>query len=187
MLSPGPISGAMSPAVATKSSSRLLWLALLILVVAAAAILGALGFEHIGGYLPCHLCLMQRTPYYFGVPVAALTALAIFLAAPRPLVTALFAIFAGLMLYGGGLAVFHAGVEWGFWAGPASCAPSVGVTSAADMLNQLENSHAPSCTDAALRILGLSFAGWNALVSALLVVLAARGARKAWRGRVDLR
>ena len=85
------------------------------------------------------------------------------------------------MLYGGGLAVFHAGVEWGFWAGPASCSPSVGVTSAADMLNQLENSHAPSCTDAALRILGLSFAGWNALVSALLVVLAALGARMAWR------
>ena len=65
--------------------------------------------------------------------------------------------------------------------GPASCAPSVGVTSAADMLNQLENTHAPSCTDAALRILGLSFAGWNVLVSMLLVVLAALGARMAWR------
>jgi disulfide bond formation protein DsbB len=152
-----------------------------VLVIAAAAILGALGFEHIGGYLPCHLCLMQRTPYYVGVPVAALTVLAVVLAAPRPLVAALFAIVAALMLYGGGLAVFHAGVEWGLWAGPVSCSPSVGVSSAADMLNQLENSHAPSCTDAALRILGLSFAGWNVLVSALLVVLAALGAQMAWR------
>ena len=52
---------------------RLLWLALAIFVVAAATILGALGFEHIGGYLPCHLCLMQRTPYYVGVPFAAAT------------------------------------------------------------------------------------------------------------------
>jgi disulfide bond formation protein DsbB len=181
MLSPGPISGAMPPAVTTKPSSPLLWLALLILAIAAVTILGALGFEHIGGYLPCHLCLMQRTPYYMGVPVAALTVLAIFFAAPRPVVSILFALVTALMLYGGGLAVFHAGVEWGFWQGPASCTPSTGVTSAADMLNQLENTHAPSCTDATLRVLGLSFAGWNALVSALLVVLAALGARTAWR------
>jgi len=182
MLSPGSISGSMPPAVATKPGLRLLWLAILILVVAAGTILGALGFEHIGGYLPCHLCLMQRTPYYVGVPVAGLTVLALVLAAPRPLAAALFAIVAALMLYGGGLAVFHAGVEWGLWAGPASCSPSVGVGSAADMLNQLENAHAPSCTDAALRVLGLSFAGWNALVSVLLAVLAALGARMAWRG-----
>ena len=112
----------------------------------------------------------------------AATVLAVAIAAPRLLVVTLFAIFGGLMLYGAGLAVFHSGVEWGFWQGPASCAPSIGVTSAADMLSQLENTHAPSCTDAALRILGLSFAGWNALVSALLVILAAAGARMAWRG-----
>jgi disulfide bond formation protein DsbB len=159
----------------------LLWLAILMLLIALAAILGALGFEHIGGYLPCHLCLLQRTPYYVGVPVGAGTVLAVAIAAPRLLVVALFAIFAALMLYGAGLAVYHAGVEWGFWQGPASCAPSIGVSSAADMLSQLEQ-HAPSCTDAALRILGLSFAGWNALVSALLVVLGAAGARMAWRG-----
>ena len=162
-------------------SRRLLWLALAMLAIAAATILGALGFEHIGGYLPCALCLMQRTPYYVGVPVAAVTVLAILLAAPRHLIMALFVIFAALMVYGGGLAVYHSGVEWGFWAGPASCAPSVGVTSAADMLSQIETTHAPSCTDAALRILGLSFAGWNVLASALLVVLGALGARLAWR------
>ena len=183
MLSPGPISGATPPAIKTEPSPRLLRLAIVMLALAAATILGALGFEHIGGYLPCHLCLMQRTPYYVGVPVGALTVLAILLAAPRRLVVALFLIFAALMLYGGGLAVFHSGVEWGFWQGPASCTPSIGVTSAADMLNQIETMHAPSCTDAALRILGLSFAGWNVLVSALLVVLALAGARMAWRSR----
>ncbi len=183
MLSPGPISAnAMSPSAGTAAPRRLLGLALMAFAISAAAILGALGFEYIGGYLPCHLCLMQRTPYYLGVPVAALAVVAILVAAPRPFVTALFALFAALMLYGGGLAVFHSGVEWAFWQGPASCAPSVGVTDAADMLNQLTTTHAPSCTDAALRILGLSFAGWNVLVSALLVVLGVAGARRAWRG-----
>jgi disulfide bond formation protein DsbB len=183
MLSPDRIPFEPLPSEArTGLPKSLLWLAILIFALALATILGALGFEHIGGYLPCHLCLMQRVPYYVGVPVGAATVLAVAIAAPRLLIVALFAIFAALMLYGAGLAVFHAGVEWGFWAGPASCAPSVGVASAEDMLSQLENTHAPSCTDAALRILGLSFAGWNALVSALLVVLAIAGARTAWRG-----
>ena len=182
MLSPGPISGsATSPRLQAGLSRRVLIFALALVVLSAATILGALGFEHIGGYLPCPLCLLQRTPYYLGVPVAVLAVLAVLFTAPRQVVVGLFVMFAGLMLYGGGLAVYHSGVEWGFWAGPASCAPSVGVTSAADMLNQLETTHAPSCTDAALRILGLSFAGWNVLVSALLVGLAIIAARAAWR------
>ena len=183
MLSPDKIpADAVWPQAGVTASRLTLWLAAVMFGVAAATILGALAFEHIGGYQPCHLCLMQRTPYYAGVPVAALTVLAIFLGAARPAIVALFLIFAALMLYGGGLAVFHAGVEWRFWEGPASCAPSIDVTSAADMLNQLETTHAPSCTDATLRVLGLSFAGWNALVSALLAALGIAGARKAWRG-----
>jgi hypothetical protein len=72
-------------------------------------------------------------------------------------------------------------VEWRFWEGPASCAPSVGVASAVDMLDQIENTHAPSCTDAPWRLFGLSFAGWNVLVSALLLALGAYGASLAWR------
>jgi disulfide bond formation protein DsbB len=30
---------------------------------------GALAFEHIGGYIPCALCLIQRQPYYWGIPI----------------------------------------------------------------------------------------------------------------------
>ncbi len=29
----------------------------------------ALGFQHIGGYTPCALCLLQRDPYYYAIPV----------------------------------------------------------------------------------------------------------------------
>ena len=181
MLSPGPISASAAARPGIRYRRPLFWLTLSMLVIAAATILGALGFEHIGGYLPCHLCLMQRTPYYAGVPVAALAIVAIVLAAPRPLVAALLAIFALLMLYDTGLAVYHSGVEWGFWAGPASCSPSVSVNSAADMLSQLESTHAPSCTEAALRIFGISLAGYNVLISGLLAALAIFGALRALR------
>jgi disulfide bond formation protein DsbB len=124
---------------------------------------------------------MQRTPYYVGVPIAAAALLSVFLTSSRTLRVTLFGAFALLMLYGGGLAVYHSGVEWGIWEGPAACAPTVGVESAADMLNQLATEHAPSCTDAPWRLLGLSFAGWNVLASALLFLLGLAAARIAWR------
>jgi disulfide bond formation protein DsbB len=160
----------------------LVWLAGAVLVLSAATILGALGFEHIGKYQPCALCLMQRTPYYVGVPVAVAALLAVWTGMPRLVVAILLSVFALLMLYGGGLAIYHSGVEWKIFDGPAVCAPSVGVTSAADVLAQLAE-HPPSCTDAPWRMFGLSFAGWNVLASALLLVLSAIAARLAWRPR----
>ena len=36
----------------------------------AATILGALYFQYVLGYRPCPLCLEQRYPYYFGIPLA---------------------------------------------------------------------------------------------------------------------
>ncbi|RVD51176.1 disulfide bond formation protein B, partial [Mesorhizobium sp. M8A.F.Ca.ET.023.02.2.1] len=57
--------------------------AALFLAVAMAATVGsALGFQHIGGYIPCHLCLEQRTPYYIGVPLMVLAVIASMLRAP---------------------------------------------------------------------------------------------------------
>jgi disulfide bond formation protein DsbB len=155
------------------------WLALTILLAASAAILGALAFEHLGGYQPCALCLMQRTPYYLGIPVAACAVAAARLQARQSWLLVLFGALAALFLYNAGLAAYHAGVEWRFWEGPASCAPSVAIGNAADMLNQLENAHAPSCTDATWRLAGLSFAGWNVLISAALGGLALLGCRAA--------
>ena len=48
----------------------------LFLAVAMAVVVGsALGFEHIGGYIPCALCLEQRTPYYIGAPLMLVAAI----------------------------------------------------------------------------------------------------------------
>ena len=183
MVSPEPLSPVATPEefMWRARPRRLFWTAMLILALAAATILTALGFEHIGGYQPCPLCLMQRTPYYFSVPLAAAAALATWLRAPRLLLAILFALIAVAMAYNTALAAYHSGVEWRWWEGPAACAPSVGVNSAADMLNQLENERAPSCTDAPWRMLGLSFAGWNVFASALLAGIALYGVVRAFR------
>ena len=44
------------------------------------------------------------------------------------------------------------------------------------MLDQIDAIIPPSCDKASLRILGLSFAGWNAVASFFLALVALRGA-----------
>lgn len=154
--------------------------ALAYFLVAAATILGALGFEHIGGYQPCALCLMQRTPYYLGIPLAVIALAALTMNAPRAPVLALFAALAALALYNAGLGAYHSGVEWRFWEGPASCA-GTGDLGGGNILGRLQSEVAPSCTDAVWRFLGLSFAGWNVIVSLLLAGIAIAGFRTARR------
>lgn len=185
MLNPDPRRALDLASDAAAVQRRALVLALAMLAVAAVTILGALGFEHIGGYLPCALCLMQRPPYYLGVPVAAAAVLAAWFHAPRILLAALFAVFALLMLYGGAIAIYHSGVEWGFWEGPAACAQAPSGGSAADLLSQLDTVTPPSCTEAIWRFLGLSFAGWNVLVSAFLAVLSLYGIALTRMGRSE--
>ena len=141
----------------------------------------ALGFEHLGGYIPCALCLMQREPYYYGIPVGLLALLSAAFDLPAALTKLLLAVIAIMMLVGAGIGIYHAGVEWHFWAGPAGCATTAqGISSnVGDLLGDLDSKHGPSCTDAALRVLGLSFAGWNVIASLVLAAIAAHGALKA--------
>jgi len=157
-----------------------LLVAMLLAVGMAAVILSALGFEHIGGYIPCALCLLQRWPYYIGVPIAALAVISSALRLPPALTRALLGLAALSMLIGAGLGVYHAGVEWKFWDGPAGCSAGANAvsTNASDLLGDLNSQHGPSCTDATLRVLGLSFAGWNALCALGLAAIGFWGALK---------
>ena len=153
----------------------------LFLAVAMAIVVGsALGFEHIGGYIPCALCLEQRTPYYIGAPLMLVAALISRAGGPSWAVRGLLAVGGLLMLYGMGLGIYHAGVEWHWWEGPASCATSADAVTkdVGSLLGELSSKKPPSCDAAALRFLGLSFAGWNVLASAVLAVIAFRGARR---------
>jgi len=149
------------------------------LTIAMAAVVGtALGFQHIGGYIPCKLCLEQRIPYYVGVPVMALTMLSSTLHWPAWLTRGLLIVGGLLMAWSLLLGVRHAGVEWGWWAGPTDCGAVAGAvdTGGKGVLDALDSFVPPSCDKAALRILGLSFAGWNAVASLVLGAVAFRGA-----------
>lgn len=153
---------------------------LLVTLGMAATVGSALGFQYIGGYIPCALCLLQRDPYYYGIPVGIAAILVSALGLPAWITRSLLAVIGIMMLVGAGMGVYHAGVEWHFWEGPASCGGSAGLTTnAGNLLNDLNAVHGPSCTEAALRVLGLSFAGWNVIASLVLAALAFIGAKKA--------
>lgn len=117
---------------------------------------------------------LQRDPYYYAIPLGILAIATSIFKLPVQITRLLLALIGVAMLIGAGLGVYHAGVEWGFWAGPITCAtgaPSI-TTNAGDLLGNLNAIKAPSCNDAALRVLGLSFAGWNVIASVALAAVA---------------
>lgn len=151
--------------------------ALGVLALSGATILAALAYEHIGGYVPCELCYRQRWAYYIAIPMALLGVL---LVRNRPALAAAALAVAGVaFLLNTGLGVHHAGVEWGWWAGPAGCSGGAQVSSdTAALIESLRDSQIVRCDQPAFRFLGLSFAGWNAVISLALAVLAGLGLRR---------
>jgi disulfide bond formation protein DsbB len=154
--------------------------ALGVLVLGAATIGGAWAFQF-AGYAPCELCLQQRWAYYAGLPLAALAA-ACFAGGARRAGLVLLALTAAIFLANGVFAAWHAGVEWGFWPGPSGCTGSAAAPVAfEDFLKSVEQTRLVRCDEVAIRILGLSLAGWNALICLALAALAGAGARSAAR------
>ncbi|MCA1244102.1 disulfide bond formation protein B [Stappia stellulata] len=150
-------------------------LALVVLLIAGglATIATAWGYQLIGGYVPCALCLEQRIPYYVGLPLAALAALLLWQDAAAFTRNLLLLAVAAVFAYGAGLGIYQSGAEWGFWPGPVDCGGgSSAPVSAANMLNALRETRVVSCTEASWRMFGLSFAGWNAVASSGLALLA---------------
>ncbi len=170
----------MAPVSFSESSCSRTTIAVIVTLGMALTVGGALAFEYIGGYIPCALCLLQRNPYYYGIPVGIAAILTAKFQAPAWITRSLLAVIGIMMLAGAGMGGFHSGVEWGLWEGPATCATSSpGITTnAGSLLDDLNAFHGPSCTEASLRVLGLSFAGWNVIASICLAIIALAGASR---------
>lgn len=144
------------------------------LFVSSAAILSALGFQHIGGFAPCPLCLMQRYAYYVAIPTLFL-ALLLSSSGARGFAAAIFVLVALAFIANAGLGAYHAGAEWKFWPGPDSCSGSSLIAgSAGDLVKSLSTTRVVRCDEAAWRMFGLSFAGWSAVISLFLAIVTLR-------------
>lgn len=150
------------------------------LAMALGSIIVAHGFERFGGYAPCELCLMQRWAYYAGIPALFVSLVLYTMGHGKAAGFLFFAASLGF-LANAGLGVYHSGVEWKFWPGPDTCSPPPGRmstlgTGAGGVLGELGKTKVIRCDEAPWRMLGLSFAGWNVVLSFLIFTAALQAA-----------
>ena len=164
------------PSHASVSGNPALSAALAITLIAAATIAGAWFFQLALGLVPCPLCLEQRYAYYLAVPLGVLVAIAAAKDAPRPVLLAGLAILTLAALGNAVLGGYHAGVEWKFFRGPTDCTGPVGnLGSAGNLLARLDTVKVVRCDEIQWTFLGLSLAGYNALISLLMAAIGGWG------------
>jgi disulfide bond formation protein DsbB len=172
------------PSQARLEANSALTAALLVLVIAAATIAGAWFFQLVLDIRPCPMCLEQRYAYYTIIPLSLLLALGAAKGAPQPLLIAGLVVIALIAVGNSIFGVYHAGVEWKFWQGPTDCTgPIVDFGKAGGLLDQLDKVKVIRCDEVQWTFLGISLAGYNALISALMAAIAGWGVvRSAGRG-----
>jgi disulfide bond formation protein DsbB len=119
---------------------------------------GALISQYGFGLFPCEMCYWQRWPHQAAIVFAAL-ALLLHKNAGAMRALTLFAMLA--ILVSGGIGVFHAGVEYGLWPGPACSAAATGPVSIDDLMA----GPVIACDKPQWTFAGISLAGFNALFS----------------------
>ncbi len=145
-----------------------------IFAISITALGSALIFEHVGGLVPCDLCLEQRVPYWVLIPASLLAGI---LAREANLGIAPLALIALCLVAATvnmGIAGYHTGVEYKWWLGPQGCAGGgLMAGSLAELQQQLQGVKIPRCDEIPWSLFGISMAGYNFLVSAALAALAA--------------
>ena len=137
----------------------------------AALMLGAFGFQYIGGLPPCAMCIWQRYPH--------VVAIAIGLIALRFRSAALAWLGALAALTTAAIGGFHTGVERGWWEGPSTCTSGpIGGLSTDELFDQIMNAPLVRCDEVPWEMFGLSMASWNMVISLVLMGLWIAAARR---------
>lgn len=138
-------------------ASRLREARLLGLLLPAGLLGGALFSQYVGGLYPCEMCYWQRWPHAAAI-LLAIGAIATPVESPRARILTLLAALA--VALSGAIGVYHAGVELGWWEGVTRCTMT-GATSLEDILSV----PLVRCDQVQWSWLGVSMAGWNAILS----------------------
>jgi len=156
--------------------------AMLILAASVIVLGSAMASEIWEGLTPCKMCIWQRWPY---VATIALSVLALTLfrrAGARRVLTGFCAITFAI---GGGIAVYHVGVEQSWFPGPTSC--SGNATMAAQTIEELRRlllaQPVVRCDEIQWSLLSISMAGYNAIISVMLSAACLYAAAKPARYR----
>lgn len=152
-----------------------------LLIVCVAVVGGALLFQYVGGLEPCELCLLERWPYYTGIPLLVVA----LIAGKHPVAAiSILTVAAVLFLAGSSIAAYHVGVEHHWIAGPTACTMPMAQPNSIEALKaQLMAQQPVQCDVVQWSLFGVSLAGWNLIASLALVAIAVSGLRVEWRLR----
>ena len=172
----------MNEAVAVQPRSSMVEpaaLARLIALLLPVALLGgALFSQYVGGLHPCEMCIWQRWPHAAAILLALLAFTGPAISTRARALTLLAAI---AIAVSGAIGVYHAGVEAKIFEGLTQCTATGKGLKGAELLNQIMHAPIVRCDEVQFRFLGLTLAGWNAVLSlggaALIAVLTLRGKR----------
>lgn len=149
---------------------------LIALLLPMALLGGALGSQYLGGLTPCEMCYWQRYPHWAAILLAVLSFTS---SADTPRSRLLVLLAALAIALSGAIGFYHAGVELGVFEGLTTCTATASGTGA-DLLNEIMNAPLVRCDQVQFSFLGVSMAGWNAILSlggALAILLLSRKAR----------
>ena len=151
---------------------------LIALLLPLALLGGALGSQYIGGLVPCEMCYWQRWPHAVAMLFAGLAFTAPAEGQRARFLTLLAA--TGIAL-SGLIGVYHAGVELGVFEGLTTCSNMASGASSQDLLNSIMKAPLVRCDQVQFSFLGVSMAGWNAILSlcgaAVIAFLVLKGRR----------
>ena len=151
---------------------------LIALLLPAALLGGALGSQYVGGLHPCEMCYWQRWPHAAAILLAALSFTQPAASGRARSLTLLAALAIAIS---GAIGVYHAGVEAKIFEGFTTCTAMGKGLSTAELLKQISAAPLVRCDEVQFRFLGISMAGWNAILSlggaALIVTLSLRAKR----------
>ena len=141
---------------------------LIILLFSLISILSALYIEFILGYRPCKLCIYQRLPYLAAVFISFI---GLYYVKNDNILIILIIIFTISALISG----YHFGIENSFFDELSSCTNnSLDLSDKKKLLESLNKNMPISCKDATFKVLGLSLAAINTLLSILIVIISVR-------------
>ena len=135
---------------------------LLALLLPLALLGGALGSQYLGGLHPCEMCYWQRWPHGAAAVLAALA----LISPARSQRSRMLVLLAALgIAISGAIGVYHAGVELKVFEGFTTCTTTAKAATNAELLQKLMKVPLIRCDQVQWSFLGISMAGWNAILS----------------------
>ena len=137
-------------------------------LISSFMLISAFYLEYFHGALPCDLCITQR--WFHGAIIAY--SLIIILILNKNLISKKILILGGAILWlsSSSAGLYHFGIEMNFWTGPDGCSSNIDFSR--DTLTYLLNKSPIKCDEVMFEIFGLSLAGWNAVASLFIFLLA---------------